>query len=55
LTNRASTLAAIPEEIKENPTAEDLEMLELEDILDDPDDTEYPVHMTDPSQLMEIF
>ena len=36
-------------------TQEDIEMAELRDILDDPDDTEYPVLMKDPNELMEIF
>ena len=48
------SLATIPEENKEG-TQEDLEMAELQDILDDPDDTEYPVRMTDQKELMEIF
>lgn len=36
-------------------TQEDIEMAELQDILDDPDDTEYPVLMKDPKDLMGIF
>jgi len=48
-------LDAIPEEAKENMTQEDIEMAELQDILEDPDDTEYPVMMKDPNELMEIF
>ena len=54
-TSRNVQLEEIPEEPKENLTQEDIDMAELQDILVDPDDIEYPLLMDDPDQLMEIF
>mmetsp|Transcript_4490 Transcript_4490/g.2976 ORF Transcript_4490/g.2976 Transcript_4490/m.2976 type:complete len:80 (-) Transcript_4490:744-983(-) len=54
-TNRNVQLEEIPEEPKENLSQEDIDMAELQDILADPDDIEYPLLMNDPDQLMEIF